>query len=184
MELHDSFDIELDNGFVIETGIVGFTKDGINYFGHISPIDSCGYMSPYMLNRINGKLEEIQPDKIYLYKEFAKIKEETKNDCIKMFVSAAEQEKNWAKYLFKDGSMIGLNEHLLVEYVEWITNKRMTAVGLPVQYKNHSNPLPWTQKWISGAEVQVAPQEVELSSYVIGGVKQDVTETTFSGFTL
>jgi ribonucleoside-diphosphate reductase beta chain len=117
-------------------------------------------------------------------KEFAKIKEETKNDCIKMFVSAAEQEKNWAKYLFKDGSMIGLNEHLLVEYVEWITNKRMTAVGLPVQYKNHSNPLPWTQKWISGAEVQVAPQEVELSSYVIGGVKQDVTEKTFKGFSL
>ena len=117
-------------------------------------------------------------------KEFAKIKEETKNDCIKMFVSAAEQEKNWAKYLFKDGSMIGLNEHLLVEYVEWITNKRMTAVGLDTPYKGGSNPLPWTQKWISGSEVQVAPQETEITSYVVGGVKQDVSKDTLKGLSL
>ena len=117
-------------------------------------------------------------------KDFAKIKEETKDECINMFLSAAEQEKKWASFLFKNGSMIGLNEQLLNEYIEWIANKRMVAVGLPQHFKNHSNPLPWTQKWISGSEVQVAPQEVELSSYVIGGVKQDVTEDTFKGFSL
>jgi ribonucleoside-diphosphate reductase beta chain len=115
---------------------------------------------------------------------FIDIAEETKQECIDMFVSAVDQEKAWAHYLFKDGSMIGLNEKLLGDYIEWIANKRMTAVGLPSPYKGGSNPLPWTQKWISGSEVQVAPQEVELSSYVIGGVKKDVTNETFKGFSL
>jgi ribonucleoside-diphosphate reductase beta chain len=116
--------------------------------------------------------------------DFAKIKEETRDECIKMFRDAAEQEKAWAHYLFKDGSMIGLNETLLNEYVEWICNKRMTAVGLQPIYKNGSNPLPWTQKWISGAEVQVAPQETEITSYINGGVKKDVNNESFKGFTL
>jgi len=68
--------------------------------------------------------------------------------------------------------------------VEWIAHKRMTAIGLPNRYKGGSNPLPWTAKWIAGAEVQVAPQETEITSYVIGGTKQDVTDATFSGMTL
>jgi ribonucleoside-diphosphate reductase beta chain len=101
-----------------------------------------------------------------------------------MFLNAAKQERDWAEYLFKDGSMIGLNTVLLCQYIDWLTCKRMTAVGLSCGIKTGSNPLPWTQKWIAGAEVQVAPQETEISSYVIGGTKQDVESDTFSGFTL
>jgi ribonucleoside-diphosphate reductase beta chain len=115
---------------------------------------------------------------------FIKIKEETAEACAKMFLDAAEQEKAWAEYLFKDGSMIGLNKQLLCDYVDWITAKRMTAVGLKHNIKTGSNPLPWTAKWIAGAEVQVAPQETEISSYIVGGTKQDVTENTFKGFSL
>jgi len=114
--------------------------------------------------------------------DFAKIAEETKDECITMFNNVVEQEKAWAKYLFKDGSMIGLNEQLLCDYVDHIAAKRMGAVGL--NGKPGSNPLPWTQKWISGSDVQVAPQETEITSYVIGGVKKDVDENTFKGFTL
>jgi len=116
--------------------------------------------------------------------DFTRIAEETKDECIKLFVDAVEQEKAWARYLFKDGSMVGLNEALLNDYIEWIANKRMTAVGLPTKYKGGSNPLPWTQKWISGSEVQVAPQETEITSYINGGVKKDVTTDTFKGFSL
>lgn len=115
---------------------------------------------------------------------FASIKEETKAECERMFLEAAEQEKQWARYLFKDGSMIGLNEQLLCQYVDWLTCKRMTAVGLDCGIKPGSNPLPWTAKWIAGAEVQVAPQETEITTYVIGGTKQDVTTDTFKGFSL
>jgi ribonucleoside-diphosphate reductase beta chain len=117
-------------------------------------------------------------------KSFAKIAKESEKECTEMFISAVEQEKAWAKYLFKDGSMIGLNEQLLVQYIEWIANKRMIAVGLDTPYKGGSNPLPWTQKWISGSEVQVAPQETEITSYVVGGVKQDVSKDTFKGLSL
>ena len=116
--------------------------------------------------------------------DFAKIKEETADLCTEIFLAAAEQEKQWAEYLFKDGSMIGLNKQLLCDYVDWLTCKRMTAVGLHCGIKTGSNPLPWTAKWIAGAEVQVAPQETEISSYVVGGTKQDVTENTFKGFSL
>jgi ribonucleoside-diphosphate reductase beta chain len=116
--------------------------------------------------------------------DFAKIAEETKEHCTQMFVDAVEQEKAWAEYLFKDGSMIGLNAQLLKEYVEWTAHRRMQTIGLDSPYKGGSNPLPWTQNWISGAEVQVAPQETEISSYVIGGTKQDVGDETFKGFSL
>ena len=117
--------------------------------------------------------------------DFAKIKTESEGEMIEMFMSAIREEKNWAEYLFKDGSMIGLNTELLKSYVEWIGAKRMRAVGLTAPYQTtQSNPLPWTEKWIRGGEVQVAPQETEISSYVIGGTKQDVTEDTFKGLSL
>jgi ribonucleoside-diphosphate reductase beta chain len=117
--------------------------------------------------------------------DYVLIKAETKAECERMFLAAAAQEKAWAKYLFKDGSMIGLNEVLLSQYIDWLTCKRMTAVGLDCGMKpGASNPLPWTQKWIAGSDVQVAPQETEITTYVIGGTKQDVDQNTFKGFSL
>ncbi len=117
--------------------------------------------------------------------DFIKIAKECEDEMVQMFVDAVDQEKAWASYLFKDGSMIGLNEQLLSEFVEWIANKRMTAVGLPSPYKvPQASPLPWTQKWINGSDVQVAPQQTQISSYVIGGVNKDVSEDTFKGLSL
>jgi len=117
-------------------------------------------------------------------KDYIKIKKECEPEVIGMFKSAVDQEEAWAKYLFQNGSMIGLNETLLCNYIEWIANKRMSTLGLESPYKGGSNPLPWTQKWIAGGDVQVAPQETEISSYTIGAVKQDVTEDTFKGISL
>jgi ribonucleoside-diphosphate reductase beta chain len=114
--------------------------------------------------------------------DFAKINEETREECIAMFYDVVAQEKSWARYLFKDGSMIGLNEQLLCDYVDYIAAKRMGAIGL--NGKPGSNPLPWTQKWIAGSDVQVAPQETEITSYIVGAVKQDVTNDTFKNFSL
>jgi ribonucleoside-diphosphate reductase beta chain len=117
--------------------------------------------------------------------DFVKIAKECEGQTLEMFMDAVRQEKDWAEYLFKDGSMIGLNAELLKQYVDWIAAKRMRSVGIEPPYKTSaSNPLPWTQKWISGGEVQVAPQETEITSYVIGGTKQDVNEDTFKGFSL
>ena len=116
--------------------------------------------------------------------DFAQIKEECRPEVNRMFDAVVQQEKDWAHYLFNNGSMIGLNEQLLGEYIDWIAHKRMTALGLSNNYRGGSNPLPWTAKWIAGSDVQVAPQETEITSYVVGGTKQDVTETTLSGLSL
>jgi ribonucleoside-diphosphate reductase beta chain len=117
--------------------------------------------------------------------EFVKIRQECENEVVAMFMSAVQQEKDWAHYLFKDGSMIGLNQKLLSDYIEWIASKRMKSLSYPCPYVvPQANPLPWTEKWIGGGAVQVAPQEVELSSYILGGIKQDVSEDMLKGLSL
>ena len=118
-------------------------------------------------------------------KDFVKIAKEKEDEVINLFTNVIEQEKAWAKYLFKDGSMIGLNETILGQYIEWIGCKRMRALGLTCPYSvSKMNPLPWTEKWIGGGNVQVAPQETEISSYVVGGVKQDMDENKLAGLSL
>ena len=118
--------------------------------------------------------------------EMKQIAKEEQEWVYAMFDRAVNEEKKWADYLFKDGSMIGLNDKLLQQYVEWIANRRMKSIGLKPQYDiaANNNPLPWTQNWISSKGLQVAPQETEVESYIIGGIKQDVKANTFSGFQL
>ena len=105
---------------------------------------------------------------------------------IQAFKDTVDEEKRWAEYLFKEGSMIGLNDKLLQQYVEWIANRRMKSIGLKPIYDipAKNNPLPWTEHWISSKGLQVAPQETEVESYIVGGIKQDVTKDTFAGFSL
>ncbi len=118
--------------------------------------------------------------------EMKKIFDEEREWIYTMFDRAVNEEKRWAEYLFKNGSMIGLNDKLLHQYVEWIANRRLKAIGLKPQYdiSANNNPLPWTQHWISSKGLQVAPQETEVESYVVGGIKQDVKKDTFADFKL
>ena len=118
--------------------------------------------------------------------DIVKIAKEEKEWVIEQFKKTVEEEKNWANYLFKDGSIIGLNDRLLNTYVEYIANRRMRAIGFKPIFDTPmtNNPLPWTSHWLNSKEVQVAPQETEISSYLIGGIKQDMTVNTFSGFKL
>ena len=118
--------------------------------------------------------------------EMMSIMEEEEQNVIQMFRDCVEEEKNWAEYLFKDGSMIGLNDKLLKNYVEWVANRRMKSINMKPVFDHpiSNNPLPWTEHWLNSKSMQVAPQETEVESYVIGGIKQDVGEKTFSGFKL
>jgi ribonucleoside-diphosphate reductase beta chain len=118
--------------------------------------------------------------------DILKIAKEEEQWTIEQFKKTVDEEKRWAEYLFKDGSIIGLNEKLLSSYVEFIANRRMRAIGLKPVFDTpmSNNPLPWTQHWLSSKGLQVAPQETEVESYVIGGIKQDVKKDTFAGFQL
>ena len=117
--------------------------------------------------------------------EMVDIAYECYQESIDIFTRAAEQEKEWAGYLFKDGSMIGLNKDILCQYIEYITNLRMEAVGLPVAFPNSkSNPIPWINTWLSSDNVQVAPQETEISSYLVGQIDSDLSDSDFDDFEL
>ena len=118
--------------------------------------------------------------------EMQVIAAEEKETVRQMFAMAVEEEKEWANYLFTEGSMIGLNERLLSQYVEWIANRRMKSIGLAPLYDipAKNNPLPWTEHWLNSKGQQNAPQETEIESYVVGGIKQDVGAQTFAGFSL
>ena len=118
--------------------------------------------------------------------EMVDIVKEEEEWTYQMFNKCVNEEKKWADYLFRDGTMIGLNDKLLQQYVEWIANRRLRSIGLKAQYDipMRNNPLPWTEHWISSKGLQVAPQETEVESYVVGGIKQDVKKDTFSGFKL
>ena len=118
--------------------------------------------------------------------DILRIAKEEEAWTIEQFKKTVDEEKAWAQYLFKDGSIIGLNDKLLNSYVEYIANRRMRAIGLKPVFDTpmSNNPLPWTQHWLSSKGLQVAPQETEVESYVIGGIKQDVKKDTFAGFKL
>ena len=116
--------------------------------------------------------------------EMAEIAKECEQDCYDLFLQAANQEKEWAGYLFENGSMIGLNKDILCQYVEYITNIRMQAVGLKLPFQVKSNPIPWINNWLVSDNVQVAPQEAEMSSYLVGQIDSEISEDDLSDFKL
>ena len=112
------------------------------------------------------------------------IAEACQEEAIEIFKSAAEQEKAWADYLFKDGSMIGLNRDILCQYIKFITNTRMSAIGLPAIFETKSNPIPWINAWLSSDNVQVAPQETEITTYLVGQIDSDLDDVDLDDFEL
>lgn len=116
--------------------------------------------------------------------DFAKIAEQERSYIVNMFKSVIDQEKKWAEYLFKDGAMLGLNYDILCATVDHFAHKRATAIGIGTEFKNVQNPVPWISKWIAGSDVQVAPQETQITSYTVGDTQMKVDKNTFAGFKL
>ena len=106
--------------------------------------------------------------------DMQKIAAECEEEVIEMFKEACQQEKEWAEYLFRDGSMIGLNAEILKQYLEYITNVRMGALGLKPIFEERANPLPWINHWLDSDNVQVAPQETEITSYLVSAIDNNI----------
>ena len=118
--------------------------------------------------------------------DMKKIAKECESEVIQMFKDAAKQEKEWAEYLFRDGSMIGLNAEILKQYLEYITNVRMSALNIKPIFKQSTNPLPWMSHWLDNDNVQVAPQETEITSYLVSAIDNTMSseDEDFSDFKL
>lgn len=110
---------------------------------------------------------------------FVKIAKDCEKTVIQMYKDAAAEEMEWANYLFKDGSMIGMNAEILTQYMKWLTNHRMKMIGLDPIFEKVANPISWITNWTDSKSVQDAPQETEISSYVSGSFKQDVGDADF-----
>lgn len=108
---------------------------------------------------------------------------ENKDNIIKMMDKAVEEELVWASYLFKDGSLIGLNEVLCSQYIKYLATDRLKRIGINKKYGGlKKSPLPWMRNWLESYSIQLAPQETEIESYIIGSIKQD--KVNFDGFEL
>lgn len=132
-----------------------------------------------MSQRIINNYRDYENDKV-----MNKVIKDTEKEVYKMYDEAVQEEKRWATYLFSKGSMIGLSEKLLHQFVEYMANRRMKGIGLTPQYEQKTNPLPWVEHWLNSRSTQNAPQETEIESYVIGGIKQDVKKDQFKKFKL
>ncbi len=116
--------------------------------------------------------------------EMAEIIRECEHIAYDMFENVVIQEKEWADYLFKDGSMIGLNRDILCQYIEYIANQRMIQIGMEPRFGVTNNPLPWMNNWLTSEAVQVAPQETEITSYLVGQIDNEVNSDDFDDFDL
>ncbi|WP_116963204.1 class Ia ribonucleoside-diphosphate reductase subunit beta [Fastidiosibacter lacustris] len=118
--------------------------------------------------------------------EFTQIAHNSQLEAQNIFKKAVEQEKAWAKYLFSKGSILGLNEQILCQYIDYLAKERMQAVGLNTSdiQTPKSNPIPWINTYLNSDNVQVAPQETEISSYLVGQIDSNVAENAFSDFEL
>jgi ribonucleoside-diphosphate reductase beta chain len=111
--------------------------------------------------------------------EMTKVVIENQHLITEIFQQVAEQEKEWSQWLFKDGSVVGLNEKIVNTYIEYRTDKCLSELGQPLLYGVTKDPLPWVSAYTNSADVQVAPQETELSSYIVGGLDSDITDLDF-----
>jgi ribonucleoside-diphosphate reductase beta chain len=116
--------------------------------------------------------------------EMAEISEQLADQGKQIFLDVVEQEKEWADYLFKDGSMIGMNKEIICQYIEYIANQRLGAIGFEPAYDVLRNPLPWMNSWLVSDNVQVAPQESEITSYLVGAIDSEVSHEDFSDIEL
>lgn len=117
-------------------------------------------------------------------KNMKKIILESQPEAINIFLLATQQEKKWAEYLFENGSMLGLNKDILFQYIEYITNLRIQSLGFQPIFKKQSNPIPWINDWLTSDYIQNAPQETEISSYLVGQIDSEVSENEFKTFQL
>lgn len=114
---------------------------------------------------------------------FQKIVTDCEPIVIKMYEDAAKEEMEWADYLFKDGSIIGLNAEILTQYMKWLTNNRMKIIGLTPIFDKVQNPISWINQWTGGStQVQNSPQQTQIQSYISGSFKQDVDDESWDEF--
>lgn len=113
-----------------------------------------------------------------------KIAQELQEEANQIFLDVAQQEKDWVDDLFSEGEPLGLNKKNMYAYVDYLTHSRMQSAGLDSPFRGQSlkHPLPFMRKFLNSEMVQVAPQEVEISAYLISQVDHDIDQDIHETF--
>jgi len=100
---------------------------------------------------------------------FAKIAKECEDEVYALYEDVIAEEKAWADYLFKFGPVIGLNQNILKDFVDYTAQSALKDIG--IKYKSSApktTPIPWFNKHSDTSKKQTALQENESTNYVIG----------------
>lgn len=116
--------------------------------------------------------------------EWVKIAKECEQEAVDIFMEVNRQEKDWAVHLFKDGDVPGLNTNSMWSFIDYLTVSRMKQCGLPCPITDApvKHPYPWIREYLNSDNVQSAPQEVELSSYLVAQIDNDVDDKVMMSF--
>lgn len=110
--------------------------------------------------------------------EWIKIAEDCRDEATNIFLATNEQEKEWCKYVYQSGAPQGLSVGLVSDYIDYATVPRMNELGLDSSsiVAPKRNPFPWLTKFLKSNTVQAAPQEVEIGSYLVSQIDNDITD--------
>ena len=100
---------------------------------------------------------------------FAAAKARCEAEVYQMYMEVIREEKDWAKYLFKHGPVIGLNANILIDFVDYTAAAALKEIGIKyLEPAPRSTPIPWFNKHVDTSKKQTALQENESTNYVIG----------------
>ncbi|ULA52744.1 ribonucleotide reductase of class Ia (aerobic), beta subunit [Enterobacter phage vB-EclM_KMB20] len=108
--------------------------------------------------------------------EWVQIARECEQEAVDIFMEINRQEKEWAVHLWRDGGVPGLSVKILHDFIDYLTVSRMRSCGLPCPITDAPvrHPIPWIREYLNSDAVQSAPQEVEISSYLVAQIDNDV----------
>jgi len=101
---------------------------------------------------------------------FTDVAKDLEDEVYEMYATGYKEEMEWIEYLFSKGSpLIGMNEEILKQYMDYIFAIRLTNIGLDPKrlgLEVGENPLPWVDNYLDSTNVKSAPQEIESVNYV------------------
>jgi len=95
-----------------------------------------------------------------------------------MLDDAIKAEDDWTDYLFSEGrACVGITAPLIKEQVRYLARPVAETLGLELTAPDTA-PLSFMQDYIDSSKVQVAAQELQLTSYLVNSTLPVACETT------
>ncbi len=88
-----------------------------------------------------------------------------------MYRQAYELERNWGWYVTED-QILGLNQQIIDEYIQYLTDKRLKAIGLEPMF-GADNPIKWVDSFSTFNDQKTNFFEGNVTNYSKGSISFD-----------